>query len=141
MAGHRLRQRVRPGRERGAGTALVFVVVAALCLGLVVVLALTNAAAASGRAATAADLAALAAADAARGLAQGDPCGTAEQTAGRNGATLVDCRRSGADGEVVDVWTSVSLGAAWGWLESLGLQAEGRSRAGPPPQPWSPAGR
>lgn len=126
-----------PG-ERGAGTALVLALVAALCLGLVAILAVTQAAAAAGRAATASDLAALAAADAARGLTTGDPCAVAAQTAARNGALLILCQRTGPTGDIVDIRTRVEPAAGWGWMERLGVRAEGRSRAGPPPQPWRP---
>lgn len=43
---------------------------------------------------SAADLAALSAADAIRGLASGEPCEIAKEVAKRNGGTLSDCRAS-----------------------------------------------
>lgn len=43
---------------------------------------------------SAADLAALAAADAIRGLASGEPCEIAKEVAKRNGGTMSDCRAS-----------------------------------------------
>ncbi|MEE1621346.1 Rv3654c family TadE-like protein [Zafaria sp. J156] len=126
------------GDERGAGSALVVGLVAAALLALTAVLALAHAAGAAATAATAADLAALSGADAARGLAPGDPCAVARETARRNGAQLSECRIAGSAGELVDVWTSVPLGPDWAWMRALGLEASGRARAGPPPQPWAP---
>lgn len=55
---------------------------------------LSQAFAAHSTAQSAADLAVLAAADAVRGLAAGDPCDIAKQVAKRNGAVLDDCRAS-----------------------------------------------
>ncbi|KAB1945462.1 MAG: Rv3654c family TadE-like protein [Brevibacterium sp.] len=49
---------------------------------------------AHSRAQSAADLAALAAADAVRGLATGEPCEMAKEVAIRNGGHLKDCRAS-----------------------------------------------
>lgn len=49
---------------------------------------------AHSRAQNAADLAALAAADAVRGLAPGEPCEIAKEVAKRNGGHLTDCRAS-----------------------------------------------
>lgn len=49
---------------------------------------------AHSRAQSAADLAALAAADAVRGLATGEPCEIAKEVAKRNGGRLGDCRAS-----------------------------------------------
>ena len=46
---------------------------------------------------SAADLAALAAADAVRGLAPGEPCEVAREVALRNGAGLTDCRASASE--------------------------------------------
>ncbi|MCI4012886.1 Rv3654c family TadE-like protein [Brevibacterium sp. ZH18] len=43
---------------------------------------------------SAADLAVLAAADAVRGLAAGEPCDVAEEVAKKNGGTVRDCRAS-----------------------------------------------
>lgn len=127
----------RPRTEAGGAGALVLGIVAAALLGIGLVLALTAAASAAGRAATASDLAALAAADAARGLLTGEPCAVAAETARVNGGDLLDCRRSGPSGEIVDIRTSAPFGAGWTWLGSVGATAEGRSRAGPPPRPWT----
>ncbi|WP_372697166.1 Rv3654c family TadE-like protein [Arthrobacter sp. JSM 101049] len=123
----------------GSGTLLVVGLAAVAVFGLLVILTLASVASAAGRAATAADLAALAAADAARGLAPGEPCAVASETARRNGARLEGCRRSD-DGVIVDVWTSVPVGPAADWLARVGIDASGRARAGPPTQPWAPPG-
>lgn len=73
-------------------------IVLGLCSLVVVVVtavgALSQAFIAHSSAQAAADLAVLAAADAVRGLASGDPCELAKQVAERNGATLTDCRAS-----------------------------------------------
>jgi secretion/DNA translocation related TadE-like protein len=67
--------------------SIVFVLVAAIG-------SLGQAFVAHSRAQSAADLAALAAADAVRGLATGEPCETAKEVAKRNGGHLKDCRAS-----------------------------------------------
>ena len=58
---------------------------------------LSQAFVAHSRAQSAADLAVLAAADAVRGLAAGEPCDVAKDVAKRNGAHLRDCRSSMAE--------------------------------------------
>lgn len=55
---------------------------------------LSQAFAAHSTAQSAADLAVLAAADAVRGLAAGEPCDVAKKVAKRNGAVVNDCRAS-----------------------------------------------
>ncbi|RBP63387.1 secretion/DNA translocation related TadE-like protein [Brevibacterium sanguinis] len=67
--------------------ALILVVVTALG-------GLTQAFVAHSSAQSAADLAALAAADVVRGLAPGDACEAAREVAQRNGATMRDCLAS-----------------------------------------------
>ncbi|GAB2737252.1 Rv3654c family TadE-like protein [Arthrobacter bambusae] len=110
--------------EHGSGTVL------AVALGLVVMiclaagLTLSQAMAMAHRAASAADLAALAGADAARGLTAGDPCVVASETAARHGASLSACT-VGGDG-IVEIRTELDRAAVFG-------TATGRSRAGPPP--------
>ncbi len=126
------------GPECGSGTLLVVGLVAGLAFCLVVVLSVASVATESSRAAGAADLAALAAADAARGLTPGEPCAVAARTAARNGARLGQCRRSGTGGVLVDIWTSIPLGPGLSWLAPLGVEATGRSRAGPPTTAWTP---
>lgn len=125
--------RERAAGERGSGTVLVLAGVLSLLVLLGTVLLLSATAVGAVQAARAADLAALAGADVARGLAPGDPCTVAEEVAGRNGADLVSCRVTGADDSevVVEVGRPV-LGPRPGGLE--GLQATGTSRAGPPPR-------
>ncbi len=121
------RYRWRP-RERGSGTVL------ALGLGIVVIMAavllllLAQSAVAASRAAGAADLAALAAADAARGITPGEPCTVARQVALQNNATMLACAE-GPDA-TVQVRTQLNAGPMLG-------TATGLARAGPPPGPWS----
>jgi len=117
---------VRGGRERGAGTVLVLGVV---LVGLLVCSAgavLGQAVVARHRAAAAADLAALAAADVLVGRAAGDACGAAGRVAGRGGARLVSCRPAGEE-VVVEVAVDVA-----GVLSGLG-PARAAARAGPGP--------
>ncbi|MDP9903778.1 Rv3654c family TadE-like protein [Arthrobacter bambusae] len=110
--------------ENGSGTIL------AVALGLVVMaclaaaLTLAQAMAMAHRAASAADLAALAGADAARGLTTGDPCLLASETAAQHGASLTAC--TVGVGGIVEVRTEPDRGAVFG-------TATGRARAGPPP--------
>ena len=116
-----------PGRaaERGAGTVL------ALGLGLLIVAAcggvglLGQALAASSRAASAADLAALAAADAERGLRPGQTCAVAGEAADLNAAQVVSCAIE-IPGNIVRVVVHVDGGPLLG-------PVPGRARAGPPP--------
>ncbi|WP_125612445.1 Rv3654c family TadE-like protein [Specibacter cremeus] len=112
--------------ERGAGTVLVVGLVMVLMILLASVLLLAQAAVAARRAATAADQSALAAADAARGLAPGEPCRVAGEVAGRNGARLAACTIEGTRGEIVEVRTEVRG-------PPLLPAATGHARAGPPP--------
>ena len=76
-------------------------IVIGLCgviLGLVTAIgALSQAFVAHSTAQAAADLAALAAADAVRGLAPGDPCEAAKEVSERNGAVMRDCRAPSAE--------------------------------------------
>ena len=120
--------------ERGSGTVLMLSVVCVAVLALVVVLMFTAVAQAAAKAGTAADLAALAAADAARRLLPGDPCGVAASTATANAATLTGCSRQGTGGEIVTVAVHVAVSPV-GWLPPV-TRAKAVARAGPPPQPW-----
>ncbi|WP_411733266.1 Rv3654c family TadE-like protein [Paeniglutamicibacter sp.] len=120
--------------QRGSGTVLMLSVVCVAALALVVVLMFTAVAQAAAKAGTAADLAALAAADAARRLLPGDPCGVAASTARANAATLTSCSRQGQGGEVVTVAVHVAVSPV-GWLPPV-TRAKSVARAGPPPQPW-----
>ncbi|WP_153144007.1 Rv3654c family TadE-like protein [Nesterenkonia halophila] len=116
------------GGDRGSGTVLVLAGALVLLMLLATVVLLGAAATGGARAARAADLAALAGADVARGLAPGDPCTVAEQVARRNGAELTACRVIGADGTEVLVVVRRAVGGAAGET----LEATGTSRAGPP---------
>ena len=83
---------------------------------------------ASQRAAKAADLAALVAADTARGLRAGQPCDQAKELAQANGAQLLACQAHPQLVGVMDVRTSVPVAGPLAWLGP----AEGLARAGPP---------
>lgn len=121
-------------RQRGSGTVLMLAVVCVAALGLVAVLMFTAVSNAGAKAGTAADLAALAAADTARQLLPGDPCAVAAATAAANEATLAGCTRQGPGGQVVTVRVQVPVSPV-GWLPPL-TRAQSVARAGPPPQPW-----
>ena len=91
--------------ETGSGSVTVLGTVLLAAGLLAAVLAVGEAAVVSARAAGAADLAALAAADARRGLSDHDPCGIAEDTAERNGAAVIACtaRQDGSMRVAVEV--------------------------------------
>ena len=63
--------------EEGSGTVLALTIIAALLVLTVVIAGLIGVVSANRRASAAADLSALAAADAYRGLTEGDPCAVA----------------------------------------------------------------
>ncbi|NUL47452.1 hypothetical protein F7P69_19930 [Cellulosimicrobium funkei] len=111
-----------PSGEAGAGSITVLITVFVTLVLLGATLALGTSVTAAARAAGAADLAALAAADAARGLVAADPCALAAQTAQRHGAAMTACAAEG-DG-TVRVQTRYDSPLPW--------PADGRSRAGPP---------
>ncbi|TJY69855.1 hypothetical protein E4J89_09150 [Arthrobacter sp. CAU 1506] len=123
----------RQTEDNGAGTVLAVGLVLLLCLMLAVVTSVLQAGMASARAGKAADLAALAGADAARGLLAGDPCSLAAEVAGKQHAELSACSRSGPGGVVVDVRTRTVLPEVFGWINGQWTHANGRARAGPPP--------
>ncbi|MGH1978096.1 Rv3654c family TadE-like protein [Rothia sp. L_38] len=114
-------------RERGSSTVATVGLVCALlvlgttCAGLIGVIT------AQHRAAAAADVAALAAADAARGLTPGEPCAVAERLALANGAQLGGCGQPSGLGGTVDVRTFVDIPGPFAFLGP----AQGLSRAGP----------
>ncbi|MHA7246325.1 Rv3654c family TadE-like protein [Arthrobacter tecti] len=114
--------------ETGVGTVLMVGVGMSALLLLTIVILFAQASVAASRAATAADLSALAAADAARGLRDGVPCEVASEVAGRHGARLTACLLQGEAEHIVQVATAV---------ESTPIlpPAEGRARAGPPSEP------
>lgn len=116
----------RLDHETGAGTVLMagLALLALLLIGSAGLL--LQAASAASRAATAADLSALAAADTARGLTAGEPCVVAAEVAARHGATVQDCA-VGATGEgTVTVRVRIDLAGVL-------PDAVGAARAGPPP--------
>lgn len=118
--------------EVGAGTVLTCGFAVLLLSLIAAVVLLAQAGATASRAATAADMAALAAADSSRGLLPGDPCTVAAETAAAHGATLLSCSRDGPGGTVVEVLISVRVDPAVHWF-ALFPEATGRARAGPPP--------
>ncbi|MEX5234349.1 hypothetical protein RCG96_00955 [Kocuria sp. CPCC 205236] len=120
--------------DRGSGTVHALTLTLVLGVLLLTVLLLAQAGIATHRAGKAADLAALAAADTARGLVAGDACGTAERVARDNGARLERCALVEPERVVVDVRTTVALD---GPLARFG-PARGVSRAGPPEATGAP---
>ncbi|MGM1029820.1 MAG: Rv3654c family TadE-like protein [Actinomycetota bacterium] len=93
--------------ERGSGAAVALAIAtAALLLGMLVVGAGT-ASIAQSRAAAAADAAALGAADALAGYADGSPCALAQAIAAASGARLADCLLDGLEAHVT---TAVPVG-------------------------------
>ncbi|PFG41898.1 secretion/DNA translocation related TadE-like protein [Isoptericola jiangsuensis] len=115
------------GAERGAGTVLLLGVVAVVLLCFLGLAALGAAQHARARAQSAADLAALAAATAARsGL---DACTTASAVTRRNGGEQADCL-PGPGGTVTVTVVVPVRGPA---LPGAGQGAVARARAGPDP--------
>lgn len=113
--------------ERGAGTVVVLAVAAVVVLLALAVAALGAAQRARGAAQAAADLGALAGAEALRhGI---DPCETAARVVGRNGAVLAGCEPEGAGVVRVAVVRPVVQGA--GWLAASTGRAGAVARAGP----------
>ncbi|WP_411374300.1 Rv3654c family TadE-like protein [Arthrobacter sp. MPF02] len=110
--------------ERGSGTVLAAGLALVVMTAMVMMLLLAQAAVQSSRAATAADLAALAAADALRGITTGQPCAVAAEVASRHAAQLLECMEG--QGQTVEVRTELNEGSVLG-------RATGRARAGPPP--------
>ena len=126
----------RTTRDRGAGTVMSIGICLALLGSAVAGLLMVQASVAAVRAATAADLAALAGADALRGLGPsfgeagtgagtGDGCAAAGETAARNKARLTSCTAD-RDRGTVTVETEVRIPV-------LPAPATARARAGPPP--------
>lgn len=117
------------GRDEGSGTVHGLTLAAVLCTLLIALLLVAQAGIATHRAAKAADLAALAAADVARGLSPGAPCDVAGAVARENGADAVECAVVAPENTSVDVTATIDLPSP---LTPLG-PARGVSRAGPPP--------
>lgn len=120
--------------EQGSGTVMALGIIAALLVVLTVVHALSAVAVAKGQSARAADLAALAGADTARGLNVGDPCTVAEHVVARNSSVMEDCTVGGDHpSEVrVSVSRSVRITVLPEHLNLPQMQAEATARAGPP---------
>ncbi|WP_309072045.1 Rv3654c family TadE-like protein [Arthrobacter sp.] len=116
----------RPARESGAGTTLMAGVALAALLLLAGIVLFVQGSVAASRAATAADLSALAAADAARGLRDGSPCMVAATVASHHGSRLTGCSLEGPSGHIVRVQTELDVSPVL-------PPATGQARAGPPP--------
>jgi secretion/DNA translocation related TadE-like protein len=91
---------------------------------MAMMLLLAQSAVLATRAASAADLAALAGADALRGVTDGEPCIVAAEVAARHSAAVLSCIES--PGQILEVRTELREGSMRG-------RASGHARAGPPP--------
>ena len=111
--------------EEGSGTVLALTIIAALLVVTVVIAGLIGVVSANRRASAAADLSALAAADAYRGLTEGDPCAVAADLAARHGAQLESCTFPDRP-ETVEVTVAVPVAGPMGMLGP----ARVRARAG-----------
>lgn len=111
--------------EEGSGTVLALTIIAALLVVTVVIAGLIGVVSANRRASAAADLSALAAADAYRGLTEGDPCAVAANLAERHGARLESCTFPDRP-ETVEVTVAVPVAGPMGMLGP----ARVRARAG-----------
>lgn len=111
--------------EEGSGTVLALTIIAALLVLTVVIAGLIGVVSANRRASAAADLSALAAADAYRGFTEGDPCAVAADLAERHGAHLESCTFPNRP-ETVEVMVAVPVAGPLGMLGP----ARVRARAG-----------
>lgn len=111
--------------EEGSGTVLALTIIAALLVVTVVIAGLIGVVSVNRRASAAADLSALAAADAYRGLTEGDPCAVAADLAERHGARLESCTFPDRP-ETVEVTVAVPVAGPMGMLGP----ARVRARAG-----------
>lgn len=110
--------------QRGAGTVFILSIVLVVMVALQAVAVLAAGQSARHRAAAAADLAALAAANR-LAFGSADPCADAGRIADANGAVLRDCV---IDGMEVEVQVRVDTMSALPWLPAQ----DRRARAGPP---------
>jgi secretion/DNA translocation related TadE-like protein len=110
--------------ERGSGTVLAAGLALVVIMATALMLMLAQSSVMASRAAAAADLAALAAADALRGLTSGEPCVVAADVAVRHDASLVSCTEG--PGQTIEVRTELLARTVLG-------AASGQARAGPPP--------
>ena len=113
--------------EEGSGTVLAVGIIAALLILATIIIGFAGVSTANRRAAQAADLAALAAADALRGITPGDPCDIAAQVARDNNANLVGCALADRP-ETVDIRVSSAVHGPFAFFGD----AQGTSRAGAP---------
>ena len=111
--------------EEGSGTVLALTIIAALLVLTVVIAGLIGVVSANRRASAAADLSALAAADAYRGRTERDPCAVAANLAERYGAQLESCTFPDRP-ETVEVTVAVPVAGPMGTLGP----ARVRARAG-----------
>lgn len=116
------------GQEGTSTVAVTAMVLASLIL-VIGILALSAASAAAMKAGTAADIAALAGADTARGLRSGEPCSVAAALASANNAVMDSCTVE-SDGKTVRV--SVHVDVRLGPISQSIYQATARARAGAP---------
>ena len=114
-----------PEGDAGAGTVLMLgIALGTMTLALAAVL-LSAAVVGGARAGTAANLAALAGADALRGLRNGDACTTAAAVAARNQAEVALCTPDPEEGTVTVTVHAAAFLLPW--------PASAEARAGPPP--------
>lgn len=122
--------------EQGSGTVLAVAGIMLLGVFIALILALSAVGVARTQAATAADLAALAAADSARGLVPGapDPCTVAAEVAATHQVELASCEVGGEYPTEVQVTIrkEVELLAQSRALRLPTLTATMHARAGPP---------
>ena len=122
----------RPGwDERGSGTVYALGVIAVLLAAAVGIAGLIQAQSATGRARTAADLAAISGATVLSSvIAPGDPCAMAQRVAAANGASVSTCSVAGEDVTVSVIVPTTILGRP--------RQATAQARAGPVDAPPTP---
>jgi secretion/DNA translocation related TadE-like protein len=121
MSSRCARGSARNDRDGGAGTVLALGLVAILCALVLACAGLGAAVVARHRAASAADLAALAGADRSLGRTPGDPCQAAAGVVRANDAVLTRCR-VGPDGSVT-VAVLVRLPPPWARLGTAAASA------------------
>ena len=123
---------IRDEHGSGAVVTTALVIIALLLTGAL--LTWVAAVHAAMTAASAADLAALAGADTARGLRPGDPCGVAGELANANKAQLESCLVE-ADGQTVMVTAKVPIASQIMGFEIYAAKATARAGAPPLDQP------
>jgi secretion/DNA translocation related TadE-like protein len=119
-------------RENGSATVLVLAVAFVAVVLATLVAGIGSVAVSRHRAASAADLGALAAADVLVGRSSGSPCAAAATVVAAAGAALAACRTAGSTAEVVATVRPVGLPGRLGPVRV-------RARAGPSPYPAAAA--